>query len=737
MIKKYFVLHIAVLLVMLLVVNGAIVNAESSRPKVGLVLSGGGAKGFAHIGVLEALEAYNIPIDYITGTSMGALIGALYSMGYSTEQLREVATETDWAELVTDSNRRERISLEEKFDADRFIFSVPVKDHKIEMPSGLIEGQNIYRLLSQLTVPARHVRNFEELPIPFACIATDIVEGKASVLKSGSLPDALRATMSIPPALVSWEIDGRVYVDGGITRNLPVEEAISMGADIIIGVDVGAPLYSKDELGSMINILQQAIIFRAVEDTKRQRTMCHILVLPDIEGFSSVDFFKSEGLIENGRNATLTHDSELKKLAAVTREHKNEKKDLNPINLSEKIHVTKIRIRGLDNVSENIILNKLNIATPKSLTFNEIDKGISRIFGTLFFKRISYQLDPGEKGEILTIRVKERKSDQFRFGFRYDSVDKSELLLNSTFRNRFVKGSRQSFNLKLAEKPSFWVELYESSNVLPGLTHGFTIKGETFDANYMNGISLFDNSNLEKAGYLDTSLLFLRSISSSRGYGLGIQGHFARIKEKHPDTGASQIMNYGDTIALAYYIYDSLNRSVRPTSGSRFNLNTRYFLASNNNLDNPENRSIFDVTIIGEYALKLRNISLLFDYRAAAMNLKDVTPDYAYSIGGRYKALGRSFPMAGIEQYALSGSKAFVVSAGLHFDYSHNVYVQFKTYAGNADSNYRGLFKTDNIARSSGIIAGIYSPIGPIELSVFNATGAKSEMVFFSIGHFF
>lgn len=725
---------ISVLIITITLFFSLTAQADIDRPKVGLVLSGGGAKGFAHIGVLEVLESYNIPIDYITGTSMGALIGAMYAIGYTTEEIRDMANTTNWSLLFGDTNRRESVSLEEKIEANRFIFSVPIRNHKIELPGGLKNGQNIYRFISQLTAPARLIRNFSELPIPFACIATDIVEGKATVLNSGVLADALRATMSMPSALVSWEIDDKIYVDGGITRNLPVEEVVSMGADIVIGVDVGEPLYTKDELVSMVNILQQTIIFRAVEDTNKQRALCDVVLLPEIDAYSSVDFYKSSDLIEIGRKAAKDNSGVLKDIAKTIHSMNPVLTTVPVVKKNEKIDVTAVNIIGLNFVSENIILNKLNITTPESLTFEEIDKGVSRIFGTMFFDRITYRLDPGENGEILTIKVEESKSDQFRFGFRYDTVSKSAMILNCTFRNRFVKGSRQSYNIRLAENPSFRVAFYESSSIIPGLTHALKINGEKIDGNGSASVILNDSS-FEKATYLDTKLLFLRSVSSDKGYGLGVQAHFAKVHERRMGS-SGKISEYGDAIGFGYIIYDTLNRSVRPTKGSYFNLNARHFMSSNDML-NPGRKVVFDFSVGGGHAFNFNRVSLLMDYHFGAINLEQVTPDFAYFVGRSHSTQRGRFSMEGIRHYALSGSKAFVVSSGLHFEYKDNLYVQVKGYIGNARNNYEDVFDTDLIAKSAGIIIGTYSPLGPIELSLFNADGAEKENVLFSMGYFF
>lgn len=225
------------------------------RPKVGLALSGVSARGFAHIGVLKVLEEVGMPVDYITGTSMGSIVGSLYAIGYPVEELDNIARQVDWDDLFRDNVGRRYMSMEDKRWDARYQASLFLDRGRIRLPSGLVAGQKVSELLARLTWSVHHVSNFDELPIPFACVATDIATGEPVVLRKGSLPEAVRASMAIPTLFTPVIINDRLLVDGLIARNLPAQEVRKMGAHVVIGVDVGSDLWPVEDLESMVDIL--------------------------------------------------------------------------------------------------------------------------------------------------------------------------------------------------------------------------------------------------------------------------------------------------------------------------------------------------------------------------------------------------------------------------------------------------------------------------------------------------
>ncbi|MCD4731730.1 MAG: patatin-like phospholipase family protein, partial [Bacteroidales bacterium] len=223
-------------------------TADNQRPKIGLVLSGGGAKGIAHIGILKAMEKERIRPDFIAGTSMGSIIGGLYALGYSADQLDTIIRQIDWGEVLSNNIQLQYIAYEEKEYYNRYLIELPFENGKLKLPSGVIHGQMLGEMLARYAWPAKDYTSFDEFPIPFRCVATDVGTGKPIIFSDGSLAMAMRASMAIPTAFTPVDLDSTLAVDGGVVNNFPVEEVIDMGADIVIGVSVGDGLIPAKEL---------------------------------------------------------------------------------------------------------------------------------------------------------------------------------------------------------------------------------------------------------------------------------------------------------------------------------------------------------------------------------------------------------------------------------------------------------------------------------------------------------
>ena len=285
-------------------------------PQVGLALSGGGVKGFAHIGVLKVLEEINMPIDYLAGTSMGSIVGALYATGYRADALEKMTLTTDWRYFFSDTPRRRYLSMEGKRWDARYIGSLPIRPgFQVELPTGLIAGQRVADLLSHLTWPVHHIEDFTQLPIPFVCVATDLATGDAVVLNRGYLPDALRASMAVPTVFRPVQIDSLLLADGGIVRNLPAEDVRQLGADVVIGVDVSSPLKTSSELTSITKILGQTVGFQVQFSTREQREASDYLIRPEMDGISLFDFDQIAAMIDRGEAAARAMLPELQALA--------------------------------------------------------------------------------------------------------------------------------------------------------------------------------------------------------------------------------------------------------------------------------------------------------------------------------------------------------------------------------------------------------------------------------------
>ena len=432
------------------------INAQqpdsTSRPKIGLVLSGGAAKGFAHVGVLKVLEEAGIRPDYITGTSMGAIVGGLYSLGYSADDLMRLIETIDWDKILTDRVPLDKIVMEEKHDYKRFIVEFPIRDGEFKFPSGLNEGYQLGRLFSDLTWRATGVHDFDSLPIPFHCMAVDIIEGKPVELDSGHLSQAIRASMAIPGAFAPVRKDSMLLVDGGVIRNFPVQEVRDMGADIVIGVYVGFEnKVTPEELYSLTDVLSRTITMYGVFDSEEQKQKVDVLIEPDMEGVQSYDFTKGRRIAQRGEDAARKVYDSLRQITNISR-LKND--TLEKIAGPDYIYISEVEVENLRYVDPSFVTGKGGIFPGTYVTRERLDEAVENIFGTRYFNRVNYRLEHQTMDIYKLVYVVKESSQAFVKGaFHYDNVQGTGIILNSTFRNYLLPASRINLTLNVAEQP--------------------------------------------------------------------------------------------------------------------------------------------------------------------------------------------------------------------------------------------------------------------------------------------
>ena len=284
-------------------------------PKVGLVLSGGGAKGIMHIALLRAMEEVNMPIDYIGGTSMGAIIGGLYSIGYSADELEDIVQSADWNRLLSDAVSRRYVPIEEKQWDSMYMISLPIINKRISLPTGLVAGQEISKMFTRLTIPVHGITDFNQFPIPFVAIATNLADGEPIIMRFGHLPDVLRSSMAIPSVFAPHEIYGKRTIDGGVARNFPVTDVLEMGADYVIGINVSDSDQQSDTLSNIISILDRTLNYKIAETTLDQARLVDHLIQPDIGDYSIISFDAIPEIIEISKMAVEQYKPRLKVIA--------------------------------------------------------------------------------------------------------------------------------------------------------------------------------------------------------------------------------------------------------------------------------------------------------------------------------------------------------------------------------------------------------------------------------------
>ncbi|MGC1507410.1 patatin-like phospholipase family protein [Ketobacter sp.] len=373
--------------------HSAAVHAEIVVPenaKIGLVLSGGGARGLAHVGVIRVLESQGIKPDIITGTSMGSIVGALYATGRSAEEIDRLARNMNWRDALSDASPRRHQpypfrQLEAGMTAD---FRMSISPNGITFPRGVIEGQHLEQVLGELFEQQGRALTFEQLPIQFAAVAADLETGEQVVLDSGDVTSAIRASMSIPGALAPVQRDGRLLVDGGIANNMPVDLARQMGADFIVAVDVTAPLRKREELTSIFAIASQTSAFLVRLNTVAQRVNLRddeVLILPDLDGYGAADFDQDEGIIEAGVEAALIMFDQDKSNLSVVEEATPDVEEIEPV-------IDFLEIKNDSVVGDDSIRSLVRQKVGEQLNRAELEDDLSRLYGLDYFSLVRYNI---------------------------------------------------------------------------------------------------------------------------------------------------------------------------------------------------------------------------------------------------------------------------------------------------------------------------------------------------------
>jgi NTE family protein len=565
-------LHIALFLQCTMMLGTA--SAQSERPKIGLVLSGGGAKGMAHIGVLKVMERAGIVPDYITGTSMGSIVGGLYALGYTADELEQIVYEMDWDKLLTNRIDLDGVAIEEKQYYGRYIAELPVNGLAVGLPKGLIEGQKLSETLTVLTRSSHNINDFSKLSIPFACVATDLASGEPVLLDKGSLPECIRASMAIPTVFTPVEIDDRLLVDGGLVRNFPVEEVLAMGADIVIGIFVSSDLEPKEKLNNIFSVLMQSAWVTSAFDTRRQRQLVDLYIEPDLEGYSTGSFKSSPEIIRRGEEAGLAHFEQFKKLAdSVYRAANPERPPRLP--LQHAYRINRITIVGSQQIPDRLITGKLGIEPNDTLSIDEIERRITLLHGTGYFTKITYQLRKTGEGTDLIVKTIEAPDGLLKVGAHYDSENEIGINANLTYRNLIFPQSRTIAELDLAPQPRFDLNYLKYTGVRQNLAISLGTRIAYYDLpSYDRGEKDANFKNQDYKLYLQLQT----TARQGRTYGMRLQHNWTRLS---PNIGDSTVRSIEAVRSAGWAIspflqVNTLNKPFFPTKGSVFSLRYSY-----------------------------------------------------------------------------------------------------------------------------------------------------------------
>ncbi|MGF1688222.1 patatin-like phospholipase family protein [Photobacterium japonica] len=730
--------------------------SATARPQVGVVLSGGGAKGAAHIGVLSVLEAYRIPVDVITGTSMGAYVGGLYAMGFSAEEVRQRTLAADWQHGYSDRVGRNDLELRRKKQNDNYqIYAdigIDLDGNYLSKP-GAFQGQGMATLLGQLTENLPALASFDQLAIPYRAVATDIVHVKPVWLDRGHLATAMQASMTVPGALQPVRIDGEILVDGGVVNNMPVDAAQALGAEVIIAVDLRDALYKAPELNSALNIVGQLTTFMTNSSADQQKARMDnqdTYLQPDVAFMLAPDFDKMDLAYAAGRQVALDALPQLLRYRLSEADYQayvRKKLDRrSQLVVSSAYYVDRIALQNNSRRSDTALLAVLDLDVGRVLTNRELDEAVKRLNSQDIYERITYQIERQGAENVLVMDVREKSWGpgylNFKFSFEDDLVNRSDFAFGSQYiyTDLTDKGGEWQFEWLLgswkAVNTSVYFPLDYQKTMFTAAGVGwnreireFLLSEEQAD---LIGRPVGSSVETEYATYTGFAELGwnLRPWSA---LALGYRGASGEVNEQ----GVNNQQAYTVHGPYVSFVYDDLDSVYFPRHGTAFEaeISMGHSRSTVNGADSVSGTNLFYSVNISQ-PFSYERHSLTAKAKFSGNNSDDLLPIYVQDLGGL-------FNMSGYHRYELNGRyRAF---GALVYSYrlldndfgalSVPVYLGGSLEQGGVWDDDKDITLGSSLTAGS-VFVGLDTPLGPVYLAYGHAESSQSSL-YFSIGSAF
>ncbi|MCL1077061.1 patatin [Parashewanella spongiae] len=718
--KRVFISFIALL---------AFCTSAQARPKIGLVLSGGGAKGAAHIGVLKILEQNNIPVDYIAGTSIGAYVGGMYALGYSANEIEQLMLHSDWNKGYSDSIPRQSLSYRDKQQRDQFNvpISIGLNEGQVETPSGLLQGQNMSMLFRDSTNLVHEFSSFDQLAIPFRAVATDLASSNAVVLDSGSMIFAMQASATVPGALEPAKWQDKLLIDGGIANNMPVDVVKAMGADIIIAVDIGSSLAPKNALTSTIAVLNQLSTILTNASTDKQKALLSnqdFLIRPVVGQMSTTDFSILPEALKLGESAATILLPKLKALSisdenfakyALAKSDKR-KQWFDPI----KQPVTQIVLNNHSTTNDSVIYERLQLKKGQVISQKQLSSAIERVYSLNEFERVNAEFTDTDAGRILTITTKAKSwgPNYFQLGLNWEDDfnlgSSTSVSLAYTLTDITDNGGEWRNELKLGYEKLLATEFYQPLDLkqkfYAKLRYQFDKTNQTIFENNDAILGLERSTNLARlgVGY---------NLTQNTEIEIGFRGLKGTISNNALSDQDVDTKGYGGYINLGY---DNLNSISFPTDGDRFTLQVR-FGRDDVTQGNEDFSSHFTLHYLADWkgALSFGNHGFVgkLSLETQDTDLNELVPEPA--------ELGGFLNLSGYHKNSLIGNHKIFGAFIYQYDLSKDVfgldnfplYLGASIEAGNVWLN-KDSVDLDDLIYSGSLYLGIDTELGPAALAL-------------------
>ncbi len=728
-------MHRLLLCLMLLLTCLPITAAEDSRPKVGLVLSGGAARGLAHIGVLKALEEQGVRVDAIAGTSMGAVIGGLYASGYSVEELEKLATTLDWQQALSDAPPRKDVPFRRKQDDRDFLVKQKLSfrdDGSLGLPLGVIQGQNLALLLESKLAHTADTRDFDKLPIPFRAVATDIASGEKVVFRRGHLPQVIRASMSIPAVFAPVEMEGRLLVDGGMVDNIPLDVAREMGVDLAIVVDIGTPLRDRKQLNTVVDVLNQSITLMTRRNSEEQLANLHrddILIQPPLAAFGVTDFGRTAEMIEAGYRATRALDARLATLRQAEGDTQlaiaRSPRQRTPV-------ITAIKVENDSKVSDDVIRYYVRQPIGEPLELERLQTDMGTLYGLDYFDGVQYRVVHKGDDNTLVIKASGKRggTDYLRLGLNLsdDMRGDSAFNLGASYRINGINrlGGEWLTRAQIGDQQELYSEFYQPLDigsryfVAPYLDLG----SQNIEATLEN--DPIAEYRLQRYGF---GINLGRQIGTYGEVRAGVGKAWGKADVRIGDQDLPSV-SFNEGFYELKYSFDTLDNVYFPHSGEDIGLTLRNYDKS---LDSDSNYRQWELNV--DKALSSGADTLVLGGRyGRTLNDADVVTS-SFVLGGARQ-------LSGFRQDSVSGQNISLMRMVYYRRLTPRAYLplDFPLYIGGSLERGRA-WNNDNdfdsgYINAASIFLGLETPLGPLNLS-YGANSEQQKAVYLNLGHTF
>ncbi|MDR4988625.1 MAG: patatin-like phospholipase family protein [Bacteroidales bacterium] len=722
---------------------------SDQRPAIGLTLSGGGARGLAHVGVLHILDSLGVSIDYITGTSMGSIVGGMYAAGYSAAEIETFAVEMNWEALFARRPDLSFIHPSERADFQKFMAELPIVDRRIILATGAIEGQQLWNTLNEVFFHTFHITDFNKLNIPFACVATDVETGEAVVMREGNLVSAVRASMAIPSVFTTVERDGFKLIDGGVVNNFPVSLAKEMGADFVIGVNVSQGLRPAEELQTPIDIIYQMGFYSDARNFSKNLADTDLYIEPDLEAFTAASFLHAEQIIEQGKRAARRHIDELAKLS-----------DGSPFPIESRVPdktrfstvVDSIVLVGIEYVRPWYVRNVLGIQPGDSISAAALTRAVNRLYATGYFTRVHYNLQSCEQSShvILILDIAERPFASLAGTLQYSSFVGTGISAKLSTNKFILYNMKASLAFLISEKPAYrahinyflndrrntWVSLASRGRYLTfPLYEDFTAITEYRQNYWHSEFSL--NTITGENSYLSGSLAYYyQSIAPNMIAPVSIEGSNRSF------------------IAGLNWHHHTLNRNAFPTRGQLVSIRNSFYFDQRPSFPvidiDGETSTLDDLGIkIGNFFqihISWSNFTPINDRLTQKTRLQlgyniKYKQDFinSFNLGGTYAFLENQITFTGLEEYGLISENIAAASLGYQYHVWRSLYASANVNVAVYDFRFDmpEQVSTNNLVYGGGISAGYDALLGPLTFTLSYSPQAGRVIGYVNLGWMF